>query len=118
MANSKAIVLVFKSDGMGMAPASAQDLRERLAGTFLRLVSETDALPRAICFYTDGIKLVCEGSPLLDPLKALEEKGVRLIVCQTCLNFFGLTDRVRVGIVGGMADILTAMWTADTVIAL
>ncbi len=118
MANSKAIVLVFKSDGMGMAPDSAQDLRERLAGTFLRLVGEMDTLPRAICFYTDGVKLVCEGSPLLDALKALEEKGVRLIACQTCLNFFDLTDRVRVGIVGGMADILTAMWTADTVIAL
>lgn len=117
MSNSKAIVLVFKSDGMGMAPASAQDLRERLAGTFLRLVSEMDVLPRAICFYTDGVKLVCEGSPLLEPLRALEEKGVRLIVCQTCLNSFGLTDRVRVGIVGGMADILTAMWAADTVIA-
>jgi len=116
--NGKAIVLVFKSDGMGVAPASAQDLRERLAATFLRLVQEMDVLPRAICFYTDGVKLVCDGSPLLDPLKALEEKGVRLIVCQTCLNFFGLTERVRVGIVGSMADILTAMWEADTVIAL
>lgn len=118
MTNNKAIVLVFKSDGMGVAPASAQDLRERLAGTFLRLVSEMEVLPRAICFYTDGVKLACEGSPLLDPLRALEEKGVRLIVCQTCLNFFNLTDRVRVGIVGGMADILTAVWAADTVIAL
>lgn len=118
MTNNKAIVLVFKSDGMGMAPAGAQDLRERLAGAFLRLVNEMDVLPRAICFYTDGVKLVCEGSPLLDPLKALEEKGVRLIVCQTCLNFFNLTDRVHVGIVGGMADILTAVWAADTVITL
>ena len=66
--------------------------------------------------YTDGVKLACEGSPVLDELKALEAKGVRLILCQTCLNTFGLTDKVRVGIVGGMSDIITAMWQADSVI--
>jgi sulfur relay (sulfurtransferase) complex TusBCD TusD component (DsrE family) len=43
---------------------------------------------------------------------------VRLIVCNTCLNYYGLLDKVRVGIIGGMADIIEAQWKADRVITL
>ncbi|MCS7222449.1 MAG: DsrE family protein [Anaerolineae bacterium] len=114
MPDDKDIVIVFKSDGLGIT--EAQELKEKLAGIFLRLLSDSQKLPRAICFYTDGVKLVCRGSPVLEELRALEQQGVRLIVCQTCLNYFGLTDQVQVGIVGGMADIITAMWNADSVI--
>jgi hypothetical protein len=80
--------------------------------------AQMDPLPKIICFYTDGVKLACEGSPVLEELALLEQKGVRLILCQTCLNTFKLIDQVRVGIVGGMADIITAMWHADKVIML
>jgi sulfur relay (sulfurtransferase) complex TusBCD TusD component (DsrE family) len=59
-----------------------------------------------------------EGSPVLEQLHALEGKGVRLIICSTCLNYFGLQDKVKVGIVGGMADILEAQLRADKVITL
>ena len=114
MRNDKNVVIVFKSNGLGST--DAQELREKVAGIFLRLLGESQNLPRAICFYTDGVKLVCQGSPVLEELQALEKQGVRLIVCQTCLNYFGLADQVRVGIIGGMADIVTAMWGADSVI--
>ena len=110
----KNIVVVFKTQGMGMA--SEQPLKEKLAKTYLSLAGQMQPLPKAICFYTDGVKLACEGSPVLDELKTLEEKGVRLILCQTCLKYFDLTDKVGVGIVGGMSDIITAMWQADSVI--
>ena len=43
---------------------------------------------------------------------------MHLVICQTCLDTLGLADRVRCGIVGGMTDIITAMWRADTVIDL
>jgi sulfur relay (sulfurtransferase) complex TusBCD TusD component (DsrE family) len=75
-------------------------------------------LPDAICFYTDGVKLVCAGSPVLAELESLEQEGVRLVICKTCLDYLGLADRVQVGVVGGMTDIITAMWEADTVITL
>ncbi len=75
-------------------------------------------MPSAICFYTEGVKLVVEGSPLLSRLSQIEKIGVRLIICSTCLNFFGLIDKVRVGIVGGMADILEAQTKAGKVIML
>jgi hypothetical protein len=109
-------VLVFKTNGMG--DCSDQLLKEKLAKTFLTLTAQMDPLPKIICFYTDGVKLACEGSPVLEELALLEQKGVRLILCQTCLNTFKLIDQVRVGIVGGMADIITAMWHADKVIML
>ena len=112
----KNIVIVFKSDGMGLT--DNQGLREVLARKFLTLIADADMLPKAICFYTDGVKLVCEGSPILAELQALEQRGVHLVICKTCLDTFGLADQVRVGIVGGMTDIITALWQADTVIDL
>ena len=108
------IVLVFNGQGMGVS--DDQSLKEKLAKSYLTLASQMDPLPRVICFYTDGVKLACEGSPVLDELSVLEQKGVRLILCQTCLNTYGLVDQVQVGIVGGMGDIITAMWMADNAI--
>ncbi len=93
-------------------------LQHKLLDTYLRLLVENDSLPAAICFYTEGVKLVVEGSPFLERLSQLERRGVRLIICSTCLNYFELTDKVRVGIIGGMPDILEAQIKADKVITL
>jgi len=62
--------------------------------------------------------LVVEGSPFLERLSQIEKRGVRLIICSTCLNYFGLTEQVRLGIVGGMPDILEALIKASKVITL
>jgi len=107
--------VLFTHFGLGDAPA---ELQQKLAGIFLSLLNESDARPGKLLFYTDGVKLVCEGSPVLDHLRALEAKGVELIICSTCLNYFGLTDKVQVGIVGGMPDILEAMTRAEKVITI
>jgi len=111
---SRTLVLVTR-EGMGDAEP---ELSRKLFATWTRLVLENDSLPGAICFYAKGVRMVAEGSPVLETLKAFEAKGVRLIVCSTCLNFYGLVDRVKVGIVGGMGDILAAQWKAEKVIAL
>ena len=116
MSNEKAIVFIFTSDGMGNT--RDQELREILAGTMLRLLEESGSFPKAICFYTDGVKLACVGSPILKELAALEARGVPLVLCNTCLRRFGLEEKNQVGIMGGMTDILTAMVEADRVISL
>ncbi|MFL7891428.1 MAG: DsrE family protein [Anaerolineales bacterium] len=108
------IVLVFKTNGMGIS--EVQPLKEKLAKTFLTLTAQMEPLPKIICFYTDGVRLACEDSPILDELLALEQHGVHIILCQTCLDEFELRDQVRVGIIGGMSDIITAIWQADKVI--
>ena len=64
------------------------------------------------------MRLVVDGSPVLETLLSLEKKGVRLILCSTCLNYYSLLDKVRVGIVGGMGDILEAQQKAGKVISL
>lgn len=110
---SKAIVVIFKSNGMG--ETDEQPLKDKLTKTFLTFTRQNPNLPQAICFYTEGVRLACEGSPVLEELRALEAVGVHLILCQTCLDYFGLKDKVKVGIVGGMGDIMAAMWQADTV---
>jgi intracellular sulfur oxidation DsrE/DsrF family protein len=111
---SNAIILITK-DGMGSADVV---LQHKLLDTYLKLLMENNSLPAALCFYTDGVKLVIEGSPLLERLSQIEQRGVRLIICSTCLNYFGLSEKVRVGVVGSMADILESQSRASKVITL
>ncbi len=107
-------VLLFTRAGLGHAP---QDLQETLARKFLGLLLEGDQLPAKLLFYTDGVRLACEGSPVLDLLAKLEAGGVELVLCKTCLDYFGLAGSVRVGVVGGMGDIIEAMHKAHKVIS-
>ena len=111
---ANAVILITR-EGMGSADAT---LQHKLLDTYLRILLENNSLPAAICFYTDGVKLVVEGSPLLERLSQIEQRGVYLIICSTCLSYFGLTEKVRVGIVGGMPDIVEAQTKASKVITL
>ena len=108
-------VLLITRNGMGQADP---ELQLKLIGTYLRLLDENNTLPAAICFYAEGVKLAVTGSPVLETLHVLEAKGVRLILCSTCLNFYHLADQVQVGIVGGMGDIIEAQRRAGKVITL
>ncbi len=108
-------VLLFTRNGLGHAP---QELQETLVRKFLGLLLESGQLPAKLLFYTDGVRLACEGSPALDLLKQLEAGGVELVLCKTCLDYFGLTNSVRAGVVGGMGDIIEAMHKAQKVISL
>lgn len=108
-------VLLITRQGMGEADLA---LQTKLIQTYFKLINEADTLPAVICFYAEGVYLVVEDSPVLDALQALEEKGVRLIICNTCLNFYGLTEKVAVGITGGMTDIIEAQRRAAKVITL
>ncbi len=109
------MVILITRNGMGDAD---QELQHKLITTYLTLINEHNILPAAICFYTEGVRLVTTGSPVLDQLKSLEAKGVRLILCSTCLNYLNLADQVQVGIVGGMTDIIEAQMRAEKVITL
>jgi intracellular sulfur oxidation DsrE/DsrF family protein len=111
----KDAVILITHNGMGSAD---EKLQLTLIAKYFELLLHNGNLPSAICFYTDGVRLVCEGSPVIEQLQKLESLGVRLIVCSTCLNYFGLQDKVGVGIVGGMGDILEAQTKAEKVISI
>ena len=108
-------ILIVTTYGMGKAD---ETLQQTLIRKYLELLLQTNTLPVAICFYTEGVKLVCDGSPVIEQLSLLESKDVHLIACSTCLNYYGLTENVRVGIVGGMGDILEAQMKAEKVITI
>ena len=107
--------ILITNDGMGKADLA---LQHKLIGKYLEIIQKNGNLPNAICFYADGVKLTVEGSPVLAQLAELEDNGVRLIICFTCLDYFGLTDKVKVGVVGGMGDIVEAQVKADKVITI
>ena len=111
----QSLVILITRDGMGHADKA---LQHQLMVKYLSLLDEHNQLPAAICLYSDGVKLAVQGSPVISQLRSLEAKGVRLILCSTCLNYFGLANRVQAGIVGGMTDIIEAQWRADKVITL
>lgn len=111
----KNTVILITNNGMGNAD---EQLQHTLMIKYLELLMQNKSLPAAICFYTAGVKLVCEGSPVIEQLRSIEEQGVRLIVCSTCLTYYNLNERVRVGVVGGMGDIIEAQTKADKVITL
>jgi hypothetical protein len=112
---SASTVILVTSNGMGVAE---EQLQQKLLSIYLKMLLENKFFPGAICFYGDGVKAVVDGSPVLELLRELEADGVRLIICITCLKYLGLEDKVAVGIVGGMNDILLAQWMADKVITL
>ncbi len=109
----KNTVILIPRNGMGQAEP---ELMQKLFATYLRLLLEHPSPPGAICFYTDGVRLVCAGSKALLGLQLLHGVGVRLVVCQTCLEHYGLLGSVAVGEIGNMKQIAALMLAADKVL--
>ena len=109
-------VVIFSRNGMGRT--DDPELQQILAAGWLRMAMETDRIPSAIAFYTDGVRLACEGSAVIEALEAIQERGTQLILCKTCLDRFELTQKVKVGTIGGMRAILDAQAKATKLIHL
>ena len=75
-----------------------------------------EELPKTILFYNGGASLTCEGSPMLEDLKALEAEGVEILTCGTCLNYYGITEKLAVGGVTNMYVIAEKMLNAGNVV--
>ncbi len=84
-------------------------LGARLMGSFLRTLAAAELKPEAIIFYNSGVRLVADGSLVLDALEALDRAGVDLVSCGTCLAHYGLQRRVAVGRESNMQEIVTIM---------
>ena len=105
-------VLLIDGDSFGKGD---EKLGSILISNFLRFLGEQEELPEAIFFWNYGVKLVCEGSDKIELLKKLEEKGVLLLICKTCLDYLGLLDKVAIGKVSGMTDLLAIMTNFEIV---
>jgi len=89
-----------------------------LTKAFLYTLTQREVLPRAVVMLNLGVRLVCRGSAVLEHLRTLQERGVLVIACGTCLDFFGWTDQVEVGVVSNMYEIVETLDAAGKVIGL
>jgi len=111
----KSTAIVITNNGMSNADKKLSNV---LLTNYLNLLFDEDLIPNTILFYGEGVKTVVEGSLFIESFEKLEDKGVNLIVCKTCLNFYGLLEKVKVGKIGTMADIIHYQWGVDKVITL
>lgn len=95
-----------------------RELGTNLMRMFFYTLLQSGDLPQSVCFMNAGAKLPACDEQVAEHLKGLVEKGVEVLVCGTCLNFYGVSDRLQVGTVSNMYDILTRMQQAGKVISL
>ena len=108
--------ILVTADGLGQGGHDDRALRHKLTVSYFRALLETEQLPQAVLFYTAGVKLLTAESPCLAELRELAAAGVPLIACRTCLEFYGLMDKLAVGEIGNMAMIIEEMGKAGKVI--
>ena len=96
----------------------SEELGTSLMTMFFYTLAESNDAPRYILFMNSGVKLPVENDQVVEHLKALQEKGSEILVCGTCLKFFGIADNLKIGTVSNMYDISERMHLADKVITL
>lgn len=107
-------VVVIRSNVMGEGDP---ELGKVLIKGFIYALSQQEELPKTILFYNGGAYLTCEGSASLDDLKELEHRGVKILTCGTCLNFYGLSEKLKVGEVTNMYEIAATMSKASLIVS-
>lgn len=115
MANENLTLLQINTNGMGQGD---DILGLTLIENYFKLIIQENALPKIITFYNAGVKLVVSGSPVIDLLKEIEQNGVQLVACKTCLNHYGILNELAVGMAGTMIDIILLQKEATKVITL
>lgn len=106
-------IVVVSSAAMG---TGSDELGKVLMKGFIYALSQLDTLPEKILFYNGGVTLTTEGSDSLEDLKEMEAQGVKIYSCGTCLNYYGLSEKLKVGEVTNMYSIVEAMAGASKII--
>jgi selenium metabolism protein YedF len=112
-AHQAKIVAYLNSSRVGVGD---DKLGEILMRAFIKTLKEVRPLPAKVIFLNSGVFLTTEGSFLIDDLKELEQMSVGIHSCGTCLDYFHLTDKLKVGVISNMFDIVEALAGADRVL--
>lgn len=108
-------VYLISSDRIGNQDP---ELGKTLMQNFLRKLIQANEKPSRLLFVERGVQLLTPEYPGIDALKILEEMGIELLACQTCLDYYKIRDKFVVGKVSNMPDIIEAMHFTDKVINL
>ena len=109
----KGMLVVLSANVMGTGDPK---LGTSLMKAFVFALTKQDQLPDTILCYNSGAYLTCEGADTLEDLKLLEGEGVTILTCGTCLDFYGLKEKLAVGGVTNMYDIVERMENAAQII--
>lgn len=109
----KGMCVVLSSNCMGVGE---EKLGKALMKAFVFALTKQDQLPEKIVCYNSGVYLTCEGSDALEDLKSLEAAGVEILTCGTCLDFYGIKDKLAVGNVTNMYEIVEVMELSGKII--
>ncbi len=109
----KGMLVVLSGSEMG---AGDSKLGTSLMKAFVFALTKQDHLPDTILCYNTGAYLTCEGADTLEDLKLLESEGVTILTCGTCLDFYGLKEKLAVGSITNMYDIVERMENAAHII--
>lgn len=112
-ARKKNTVVVLSASTMGTGD---DELGAILMKGFIYALSQQEELPTTILLYNGGAKISCEESPSLEDLKSLEAQGVNIMTCGTCLDYYGIKEKLAVGSVTNMYVIAETMAGADKII--
>ena len=115
VAGTSGNVVFVRADTIGRGD---DNLGQILIKSFLPTLAEVAGKPRTLIFMNSGVKLTVEGSPVLDALRQLEQAGIELLVCGTCLDYFNLKEKVAVGKVSNMFEITERLLGAKSVVSL
>jgi selenium metabolism protein YedF len=105
-------VIVLSSETMGEGD---EVLGKRLIASYVNILTELDTLPSAVVCYNGGVRLALADSPVVDTLAELERRGVEVILCGTCMDFFDIKGKTRAGIIGDMYKIANLIAGASSV---
>lgn len=106
-------VFYITADSIGRG---SEELGKILIPGFFEALTQEDRKPDRIIFTNSGVNLACTGSPILESLKVLADKGVEILACGTCLDYYNLKEKVQVGRVSNAYEIMSSLMAAEDVI--
>lgn len=109
----KDLTIAIGSDKIGVGE---EKLGQILMKSFIYTVKETTPWPAAIVIFNSGVNITCEGSEVLEDLKAMADEGVEILVCGTCLDYYNIKDKIQVGEIANMYSIYEKMRNANNTI--
>lgn len=112
---SEDLVILITKDTLG---EGNRELGEVLMKGYIYTLTEASKMPRRLLFLNAGVRLTVEGSSVIDHLRKLEEKGVEIVSCGTCLDFYKVKNQLLVGGIGNMYDIVEKSNAAKKTITL
>ena len=106
-------IVVIDTNVMGRG---SDELGTTLLKGFVYAVSQLPELPKTIILYNGGVQLAVEGSDSLQDLQEMERQGVEILACGTCLNYYGLGEKLALGSVTNMYSIVEKLASAGKII--